>query len=952
MIFLFNLSTRLVATILVCFIVFATVFVGSATVYADVSTSTSANSVADNVDEYNKYKDEISSLPLATKAIKITKDNIVSNTADVRIENDVIVWDSGKGELTFEFDVSDAARYNLNIVWKPKTSGMNLLMGVKVDGEFPFSGFSDIELRREWKNASEGPRVDSNGDEYAQEQIETGEFITTYLCDKEGVITERYELGLNTGVHTIILCSPEQGLEISQLELSPIEKTTEYTHPEGKIETDADIIVIEAEDSNIKNANSIIPKSNNSDAGMSPNDLYNIKINYIGGTSWQLPGDKLSWNFDVEVSGYYSIGMRYKQADLVNGESVRMLRIDGEVPFLEAGNLKFPYGTKWKYSVLGEGEPYYIWLEKGKHTISLEVTLGEQAQYFSRLSKIVDILGDEYIKIVKITGENPDLNRDYELFNQIPDFTKTLTYCKDELSVLTEDMKKASSENSTQTIASIENMTRVLKQMLKNSYSAQQYVSDYYSNYTSLCSLIYDMKKLPLALDKIQIVPAGTENVYKEANFFKKVWFGILRLVLSFTADYSTATTGKNDPNAIKLWVSWSQEQTAILESLIKDSFTPKTGINVELQIVNASLINGILSGNFPDVSLQMARATPVNLGIRGAVADLTQFPDYKEVLKRFHDGAEMPYTYNGKLYALPDTENFFVMFYRSDILESLNIEPPKTWEEFLHASVILQRNNMNVYVPYGQITTATTVDAGIGSLHLYPTLMMQNNLSIYNDKLTATDLLNDDAVGIFKFWTDMYNDYMYLKEADFYNRFRVGVMPLGIAAYSNYMTFYSAAPEIQGRWSIAMIPGTVGEDGKINHSVAGSGTGCTITELSTKKTQAWEFLKWWVSAETQIRFSNNMESILGLLGRITPANKAALEGLAWDKEHLDVLVEQRDSIVEVPEVPGSYYVTRSVDQAFWAVVNGEKTEKDALTKWAHTADAEMKRKISEFIVQ
>ncbi len=30
--------------------------------------------------------------------------------------------------------------------------------------------------------------------------------------------------------------------------------------------------------------------------------------------------------------------------------------------------------------------------------------------------KIVNTLGDEHIKIVAITGETPDANRDYELF--------------------------------------------------------------------------------------------------------------------------------------------------------------------------------------------------------------------------------------------------------------------------------------------------------------------------------------------------------------------------------------------------------------------------------------------------------------------------------------------------------------------------------------------------------
>jgi hypothetical protein len=77
---------------------------------------------------------------------------------------------------------------------------------------------------------------------------------------------------------------------------------------------------------------------------------------------------------------------------------------------------------------------------------------------------------------------------------------------------------------------------------------------------------------------------------------------------------------------------------------------------------------------------------------------------------------------------------------------------------------------------------------------------MVQNNLSLYNDKLNATKLDTENAIKVFEEWTEMYSDYGYLKEADFYNRFRNGSMPLGIAPYTTYMMFYSAAPEIQDR--------------------------------------------------------------------------------------------------------------------------------------------------------
>ena len=73
------------------------------------------------------------------------------------------------------------------------------------------------------------------------------------------------------------------------------------------------------------------------------------------------------------------------------------------------------------------------------------------------------------------------------------------------------------------------------------------------------------------------------------------------------------------------------------------------------------------------------------------------------------------------------------------------------------------------------------------------------------------------------------------------------------------------------------------------------------------------------------------------------------MKNLSWDKESLNTILKHWENVNEIPEVPGSYYVSRSIDQAFWAVYNGEATEKEAITDWAKTSDEEIKRKIAEY---
>ena len=144
-------------------------------------------------------------------------------------------------------------------------------------------------------------------------------------------------------------------------------------------------------------------------------------------------------------------------------------------------------------------------------------------------------------------------------------------------------------------------------------------------------------------------------------------------------------------------------------------------------------------------------------------------------------------------------------------------------------------------------------------------------------------------------------------------------------------------------------MPGYRQADDTVNRTVSGSGSGCAILEKSKNKEEAWEFIKWWTSAEIQLDYNNNVESILGAISRTTTATVKAFEGMSWDEDDMAILLEQRGNIVEVPEIPGGYYLTRAVDQAFWQVINKTKNVKDSLVYWGDVADNEIARKIKQY---
>ncbi len=991
--------------------------------------------VVDNSTVYNVV-DEEGNVVEAEKSVLSTKEYAVLSdliNGDRETVNCLVWGDNNKfqqqGKVKYTFTVPADGIYNLCFTYKPldktggddietndKTSTTAIEIGVSIDGKIPYAGLDALKLSRKFVNRDatlQNPvgniREDSLGNQLTPDQVQYDEFISQYAVDPVGVVAEPYCIFLEAGEHTIEIESVYEPFALAKIEFTVPETVPSYdayikaTKAAGAVNYTGETLSLQGEDAWLKSTNALVAKADNSSCDVTPNDHIKTKLNYIGSTNWQTPGESITWVVNVPTDGYYKLGIHYKQSAIIDGMTYRSLSIDGSIPFEECKSIAFDYCTSWTFYEFGTGgkggAPYLFYLEAGTHTMELKVTLGETSEFYTRLNEIVEVIGDTYLDIVMITSDSPDPNRDYDLFNQIPGFQETLYGVYTKLDKLAGDMSALSGDRSNKYISALQNMSRVVKNMYDNPYTAQNYLSDFYSNYTTVCSWLYEMKTMPLSIDEFQFAAPDGEFIDKHANFFEAIVFEAKRFAVSFTKAFSTigGTVGQNGQETVRIWVNWGRDQAQVLSNLIQDSFTAQTGIGVQLEIVDASLIKGILSGNFPDLQLHLSRTDPVNLGMRGALYDLTNFShkidekystvddgknfllDYETVIGyyddngewvpgRFQESADTPYWYNNpnngkkELYALPDTQGFFIMFFRTDVFDDLGLEYPTeanggmgwTWDDFLDATTVLQRKNMKSYIPYVKIASTTTVNAGMGSLNLFGTMITQNNVQLYNDTNNGTNLTTAEAIEAFADWTDLYTKYGIEKQADFYNRFRIGSMPLGIASYTTYTQLTQAAPEIQGRWTIAPIPGvpTYNEDGSIasiNRSIAGSGTGCGVVKVSEKKDLAWQFLCWWTSADTQLRYNNNVESILGAVARTATANVEAFNAYSWNANDLEILNAQWQEVEELPELPGGYYVARAIDQAYWEVLNGEENEKDALLEWGKVADNEIKRKIAEY---
>ena len=447
-----------------------------------------------------------------------------------------------------------------------------------------------------------------------------------------------------------------------------------------------------------------------------------------------------------------------------------------------------------------------------------------------------------------------------------------------------------------------------------------------------------------LAIDRIYVYQEGAK-LPKKLNFFAAIGLSVKRFFFSFFGQsYSASNT---DESHIQVWVNRPRQYVEIMQKMIDEEFTRQTGIEVDLAIMTDAnkLILSNASDDTPDIATGINYSIPFELGIRGALVDLTKFDDYKEIFGRYSDGILVSSVIGDGLYSLPETMNFYVMFYRSDILEKLGLEAPDTMDELIAMLPDLQMRGLNVYYP----TAAMLV---MRNFHGTTPLIFQNKGALYGD--TAQELLLDSEATVegFTQLTELFTLYdMPVGIPNFYQHFRNGDLAIGIADFNSYNLILNAAPEIENSWNIALVPGIKDEEtGEVLRYMSG-GAESTVMFSSNdeREAQAWEFMKWWSSAQVQAEFGQMLQIMYGDEYIWPTANLEAFAQLPYPTKDKNIIMEQAEYILEAPRLLGSYMTERELSNAFNdVVVNGDdlRSRVDEVVK---IVNRETKRKLEEF---
>lgn len=862
--------------------------------------------------------------------------------------NDVLAVKAGD-TVTLTIDVPVSGRYVMSFDYLSyDESILPVEMGMKIDGGYPFYEARSMKFETTW--VSDGVDVDRYGNEIVSLPDKLIRWEHKEVMDASYRYSDPLPVELTAGVHKLELNIQEGTLLLGNISLEAPGDVAEYagsTKAEGNA-----LITIEAEDFYQRNDSSIHAIGEYG-SSLSPLSATTTVLNIIDEDSFNEAGQTVSYQFHLDNAGYYYIGMNYRQSEKNDFPVFVDWKVDGEIPNSAFKSYQVEAANKFRTVTLTDDndDKLSVYLEPGDHTISLTISADNLRYALEAVDEIMSGISDLSLEVTKVAGTNKDKYRDLKLTRYIPDVQDRLLGWVDELYSLAEQAQPYVNAKSPDKVAAFSYLLIAANQLKSLAekpnelvYRVDELSTSVNSINTQIANFVDLINDNDLSIDRIYIYQDGA-RLPKGQNVFQSIGTSLKRFGYSFMGQsYSASNT---DESHIQVWVNRPRTYVEIMQKMIDEKFTPETGIEVDLSIMTDAqkLILSNASGDTPDIATGINYSIPFDLAIRGSLVDLSKFDNYKEVFGRYSEGLLVPSVVGEGLYSLPETMNFYVMFYRTDILSKLGLSVPNTMDELIAMLPDLQMRGLNVYYP----TAAMLV---MRNFHGTTPIIYQMDGALYGD--TALDILVDSEATVegFTELTELFTLYdLPVDVPNFYQHFRNGDLPIGIADFNSYNLILNAAPEIANSWSIALVPGIEDEEtGEVKRYMSGGAESTVMFSSDDEREQkAWQFMEWWSRADIQAEFGQRLQILYGDEYIWPTANLEAFERLPYPTSDKDIILTQAQYILETPRLLGSYMMERELSNAFNDVVVNGDTVRSRIDEVAKTVLRETERKLEEF---
>lgn len=850
------------------------------------------------------------------------------------------VQEAGLFQLYFDYYVLNQTRLTPNI-------------SLFVNGDIQYTEMYNLDLLVDWE-IEDGKHYDRYGDEMTpKSEINQAWMIEQGLYDPNYFFTEPMKVNLNEGNNEIKITLNEGYILLGTIKVmnQVVEMPTYETYLASNNEDSKNInkiISLEAEDYQYKNRRGITAKYKR-DPSVTPYKYKNRVLNVLSGDTFSTSGDRVTYDFKIEEAGFYKIALKYYHNSNNGIPSHRRILIDGKVPFQEMEYYQFDYQTNWKNEVLKDtsGNPYVYYLSEGVHTLMLGIDNVKVAAIYHDLLDILDEINSVSLDVHKITGGLIDRDRNWKITTYINDLVLRLSIISDNLDQTIDNLILYTGNKDLPIISELKISRDIIQNFIENPEDLPGYMDRFSdgdsSAYARINTILPKLLSNPLNLDKIYIynnVDLPKANV----NIFHSMFEGIKAFVYSFF-DPKYNEMDKVDDDTIEIWVNKSRLYVEIMQRMIDEEFTPQTGVKVQLSIMpdENKIILSNAAGTTPDGIIGISVNKPFEFALRGIAEDLRKYDGFYDLANEFNPNTFIPYIYEDGVYAMPETQDVNLLFYRKDILNQLGLEPPQTWEDVVTMLPVLQKYNMNFYSPIGNKSSYK----GFGQL---TPLIYQSGGQLYDNEAMTTVVNQGGAYDAFEFITDLFTVYnMPVQTSNFFQHFRTGKIPVGIAGAGTYIQLKYAAPELAGQWGILPIPGIQNSDGVIKRWDPTYGSSSIIFSDNDKKAMTWKLIKWWCSSQIQSDFSYEIQSTLGDKFLYMTANMEGFKDSAWPRDSKDIILEQWQWIQATGKVPGDYMLERELSNAWNSVVLDGINSRIAIDQITLTVNNELHRKLKEF---
>ncbi|MCF7932717.1 MAG: extracellular solute-binding protein [Acholeplasmataceae bacterium] len=821
-------------------------------------------------------------------------------------------------------------------------------LSIKINDEIQHQPSSKLVLDGVWE-AEKDILKDRFNNDIVPSSYRVDLWQTSLLTDNVGYLDGPLLFRFEEGLNEITLTKVYGDLLLKDLRVVTMPVDTSYEETLDPAGPFADDIIIETEGEDILfKSDPAIRAGSNNDPSVKPFGLMESRLNMLDGQTMDQGRQSVSYEITVPETAYYNLTLKVLQKTNANTTVFRTLLIDGEVPFKEAKGLAFPYDRKWQNITLAfEGEPLWFYLEEGTHTVTFEVDISVVGSVHEEIGLVMEEINDLALDIQKITGNNLDENRDWDISEYLPTLKEDLDGLYETISALYDTWTsiQGSTKGSTVTTAlqlardRMDELREEPDQLPKN-MNVLSIGSG--SVLAHLGNALPKVIESPLSIDVFYVHGTDSDIPRASRSFFVRIWVAIQRFVLSFFNDqYDDALA----EGTLEIWVNRSRQYVDLMQQMTDRDYTPGTGQAVRISMMpnEDKLILANAAGAQPDIAMGIAAWRPYDFAIRDALYDLSSFDDFSEIAGRYEPGSFIQLVYQDGVYAIPDTQNFQLLFYRRDILETLGLEVPDTWDEVISILPELQRFGMNFYVPLASTNGFKSFDQTLPFINQYKG-------RLYTDDALSAAYDDPKTLEAIRFMTNIFTIYsMPLEVGSFYNSFRYGTLPIGIGDFGMYVQLLNAAPEIAGLWDIALLPGVMDDMGVVDRSFVGAATVNVIFKESDMPLEAWDFLSWWGSEDVQTDYAERLITTYGSAYLWNTANPAAFSNMSWDDAHKDVILEQWSWVSDTPKIPGSYMVERELSNIWNKVVYDGINVRTAVEDGIIVANKEIIRKMLEF---